>query len=61
VLDAVVDERATGDISPGVEIAIGAIISGLELLGRELGRPVDDMARVVAIPVVTGDAALGGE
>jgi hypothetical protein len=51
----------SSDCIPAVEVAVGAAVTGQELVRPQAARLVDDVAGVVVIPVGVGDAALGGQ
>ena len=58
MLPRFVGARRASDRRPAVELAVGPVISGLEGLRRQACRPVDDVARVVEVPVPRRDPAL---
>src|SRR5262245_9502489 len=49
---------AAPDRAPAIEVAIGRPVAGLELFGAHASRAVDDVARVVAVPLAVQDAPL---
>jgi hypothetical protein len=51
VTPALVGQSAASNRAPAVEVAVCAPIARLKRLRREFGRPVDDVAGVVEIPV----------
>src|SRR5690606_19407160 len=51
--------RALPDRSPTVKVSIGAPVAAFKRLRREQRGTVDDMARVVAVPIVVGEASFG--
>src|SRR5215217_467559 len=52
--------RGLEDVSPAVKFAVGPVISRLQRGRGNAVRPVDDVARVVEIPVVRHEAPLRG-
>ena len=59
MLDRAVRERRPGNRAPAIELFVGPVVPVLQGAGAETRRAVDDMARIVEIPVARHDATFG--